>query len=674
VLSVQLFSTIWSTVNFDRIIEVFSFRFDPDTAFLFTCVEFWIFFTAVLGGYVVLSTRTFVRTLLLSLLILLSCWFFQNGDLMVLGGVVMLNFTFTSLWLRSGSITGRNGLIVVCLFVINGLAIYYYWFKLSYFHLYFTVRPIDVWLLFLLSLFLLSYFKQKTLLRAIFLSAVSYYFYYKSSDKFVFLLFFSVLSNYGLGKWLFLVQHQLAKKWLVAFSIVLNIAILGYFKYTYFFTDAFNTVFGTQFVPTNKFAEWANWLLGEARFSTDILLPVGVSFFTFQTISYIVDIYRKEVEPVKNIFDYAFFVTFFPPLVSGPIVRARDFIPQIRLPFHLTKRDYSLAVVMIVTGLLKKVVLADYIAVHFIDKIVDAPQSYPGFVSVLAMWGYSLQIYGDFSGYTDIAIGLSLLMGFRLLKNFNSPYKAVSVADFWRRWHISLGSWLRDYLYIPLGGNRSGKWGTFLATFFIFIFLVFITQWYDLLWLYIALMLLYWLIIRFVPVMRKDIFRDMNLIITMVIGGLWHGASENFVIWGAMNGVALIVYNHWKKISPYEKTSNIAIRFWRIFLTFNFITFTRIWFRLEEDGMPKIMLDQILNHFDFSWDTFVLVLQTYQPVFWIMVVGFVIHWLPDTWKDGYKNLFAKLPTVLQIVSVACIIVLMYQAMLGESKAFVYFQF
>jgi len=661
-------------LNFDRITEVFSFRFDPNTAFLFTKVEFWVFFTAVFACYVLLNVQTFIRTIALSLLILLTSWFFENGDLIVLGSTVLINGAFIAHLLHNKFSLSKNIYILIFMLVINVISIYYYWFKLTYLQLYFNIHPIDVWLLFLLMLFVLSYFKQHTLLRAIFLSVVSLYFYYKSSDKFVFLLIFSVFTNYFLGKWIFLASTKFAKQSIVALGVILNIAILGYFKYTYFFTDAFNSMFGSKFVPINKFAEWANWLLGEPRFATEILLPVGVSFFTFQTISYLIDIYRKEIEPVKHFFDYAFFVTFFPPLVSGPIVRARDFIPQIHSPFQLTKSDYSIAVMMIVTGLLKKVVLADYIAVHFIDKIADAPQAYPGFVSILAMWGYSLQIYGDFSGYTDIAIGLSLLMGFRLLKNFNSPYKAINVADFWRRWHISLGSWLRDYLYIPLGGNRSGKWGTFIATFFIFVFLIFITKWYELIGVYIILMLIYLFITHKFPSLRKDVYRDMNLIITMVVGGLWHGASENFVVWGAMNGLALILYNHWKKISPYENKTNLFVRFWRIFLTFNFITFTRIWFRLEEDGMPKVMLNQIWNNFDFSWETMKLVLETYSSVFWIMLIGFIIHWLPNAWKNAYKKLFTKMPIPLQVVSVVFIIVLMYQAMLGESKAFVYFQF
>jgi len=657
-------------LDFSRILEVFSFQFNPDTAFLFTKVEFWIFFVALMIAYMLLEANTYVRTAVISTVVLLTSWLFQNGDVIVFGALCILNYAFLYALFKAQK--KYNWLFLIL--SINALGVYYFWFKLTYFQIYFTLRPIDMWLLFLLLIFVLSFFKQKLLVRSIFFTFVSLYFYYKTSDKFVYLLLFSIVFNYSMGRWVFATISKAGKKWLVALAVIVNVGILAYFKYSYFFTDSFNTIFGTQHVPTNVFAEWANWLLGKPTFVTDILLPVGVSFITFQTISYVVDVSRGEVEPVKNIFNYAFFATFFPPLVSGPILRAKDFVPQIYKPFQLTKADYSLAVIMIVTGLLKKVVMADYIAVHFIDKVADAPTAYPGFVSIMAMWGYSLQIYGDFSGYTDMATGIALLMGFRLPENFNSPYKSVSVADFWRRWHKSLGAWLKNYLYIPLGGNRSGGLGTFIATFFILIFLVFITRWYELFYVYFGLMFIYIIAVRLIPAEKTKLYRDLNLLITLVVGGLWHGASENFVIWGAMNGVALVIYNYWKLISPYENKNGWLVHFWKVFITFNFITFTRIWFRLDEAGMPNQMLDQIWNHFDFAWERFVLVLQTYQTSLWIILIGFCIHWLPTRWKDAYKNLFIKMPVPLQLIAVSCIIFLMYQAMTGESKAFVYFQF
>ncbi len=533
---------------------------------------------------------------------------------------------------------------------------------------------LDFWLFFLAVMILFSAMHRYYLVRSIFLTGASLFFYFKTSGLYVLLLGLSLVVNYGLGNMIHKSQKDLSKKWIIGLSAVFNLALLGYFKYAYFFTDSFNQMFHTDFEVVNQLAVWANGFFGEGTFITKIILPVGVSFFTFQSISYVVDIYRKEVEPVKNFFDYTFFVTYFPQLVAGPIVRARDFIPQIRQPFQLNKDEFSWAVIQIVKGLIKKIVLADYIAIHFIDKVADAPEAYPGFVSVLAMWGYSLQIYGDFSGYTDIAIGISRLMGFKLLENFHSPYKAINVADFWRRWHKSLGSWLRDYLYIPLGGNKTGGIGTYIATTLIFVFLIFITQWYELIFVYAGLMAIYAIGILIVPNFKQYVHRDLNLLITMVVGGLWHGASENFVIWGAMNGAALVIYKYWKQISPYENKTWWIVHFWKIFLTFNFITFTRIWFRLEEDGAPLAMLDQIWNHFNFTWDTFVLVLWTFRSAFWIILFGYIIHWLPQKIKDSWERLFSRTPMPLQVVAVAAIVFLMYQAVSDTFKPFVYFQF
>lgn len=533
---------------------------------------------------------------------------------------------------------------------------------------------LDFWLFFLLVMVVFSFLHKNKLVRSIFLTAVSAFFFYKTSGLYVLLLLVSVWYNYFLGKRIHASDNDKKRKWIIAISAIFNLLILGYFKYAYFFTDSFNEMFGTSYELVNHFAQFGNGFFGDGTFVEKILLPVGVSFFTFQNISYVVDIYRKEIEPVRNFFDYTFFVTFFPQLVMGPIVRARDFIPQIREPYQLNKDEFSWAVIQIVKGLVKKIVIADFILMHFIDKIVFTPEAYPGFVSVLAMWAYSLHIYADFSGYTDIAIGLSRLMGFKLKPNFNSPYKAINVADFWRRWHISLGSWLRDYLYIPLGGNRTGSVGSYIAIFLIFTFLIFITQWYELLYVYGGLTIIYIIGVFSIKDFKKYVHRDLNLIITMVVGGLWHGPSENFVIWGAMNGCALLIYKYWSKISFYENSKTWIAHFWKIFITFNFITFTRIWFKLEDDGLPLVMLDQIWNHFEFTWDLFTKVLVTYDKVFWVMLIGFIIHWLPDNIKELWEKAYTALPIPLQAVSVAIIVVMMYQALGAEQPPFVYLQF
>ena len=533
---------------------------------------------------------------------------------------------------------------------------------------------LDFWLFFIFVMFVFSFLHKKLLTRSIFLSVVSIFFYYKTSGIYVTLLIVSLFANYFLGNGIEKAKTNSSRNIQLTSAILFNLLTLGYFKYAYFFTESFNKMFHTKFEVVNQLSVWANGFAGDGTFVEKIILPVGVSFFTFQSISYVVDIYRKDIEPVKNFFEYSFFVTFFPQLVAGPIVRAKDFIPQIRKPFTLSNEQFSWALILITKGLFKKIILADYIAVHFIDKIADAPQAYPGFVSILAMWGYSLQIYADFSGYTDIAIGLSCLMGFALLPNFNSPYKAISVADFWRRWHKSLGSWFRDYLYIPLGGNKTGGLATYIASLIIFIFLLFITQWYELIYVYGGLMTLYFIVWFYFPFYKNFIHRDLNLLITMVVGGLWHGASENFVIWGTMNGIALIFYNYWKKISPYENSTALIVRFWRIFITFQFITFTRIWFRLEDSSEPLAMINHIWNHLDLKWDIVKLVFQTYSSVFWIITLGYFLHWMPQSWKDKGQDCFTKMNLGLKSIIIVICVFLMYQAISDTFKPFVYFQF
>ena len=245
---------------------------------------------------------------------------------------------------------------------------------------------------------------------------------------------------------------------------------------------------------------------------------------------------------------------------------------------------------------------------------------------------------------------------------------------FGRRWHKSLGSWLRDYLYIPLGGNRGGGIGTYIATLVILIFMIFITQWYWLLFIYLGLLILYIGVSLIFPGFKRYIHRDLNLIITMVIGGLWHGASENFVIWGAMNGVALILYNHWRKISPYENSTTLLTRFWRILITFNFITFTRIWFRLEDDGAPANMLTQIWYHFDLNAETFNTLMAGFDTALYVMIFGYILHWLPSKIKEFGEKKFTNLPMIIQSLVVAIILIFIYQAFSDTFKPFVYFQF
>ncbi|MBL4669865.1 MAG: MBOAT family protein [Flavobacteriales bacterium] len=326
----------------------------------------------------------------------------------------------------------------------------------------------------------------------------------------------------------------------------------------------------------------------------------------------------------------------------------------------------------ILKGLIKKVIIGDYIAVNFIDRIFDNPMMFTGFENLMALYGYSLQVYADFSGYTDIAIGIALLMGFTLPKNFNSPYKAKNVGEFWKRWHISLSGWLKDYLYIPLGGNRGGSIGTWIALFFIVSFIVLLSGKVIVLYGFIWAALLLTFVAIWVKPFRAWLTTNINLLITMLLGGLWHGASWQFVIWGGLNGLGLVVYKLWRKISPYEKYDNAIALVVKVFITFNFITFTRIWFRAENMESTWQIISKIGT--DFNAALIPEILSSYSNVFTMMLIGYVIHWLPVKVKDWYKETFIKLPLAVKILITTITIFGVYQAMSSELQAFIYFQF
>jgi len=301
------------------------------------------------------------------------------------------------------------------------------------------------WVFFILVVGVFSAIYRKKGMRNLFLLLVSLFFYWKTGGWFFTMLVFSSAVNYGLGFAIKGSPGRIMKiLWMVA-GLLVNLGVLFYFKYSYFFTEIINSFFNTQFEVRDIFASFSNSLFGTRFDMSVILLPVGVSFFTFQSLSYIVDIYRGKIEPVRSFIDFAFYISFFPQLVAGPIVRASAFIPQLRAAYNVSRDELGHALFLIMNGLLKKMVISDYISINFVDRVFDNPLAYSGFENLMAVYGYGIQIYCDFSGYTDIAIGVALLLGFRLPLNFNSPYKAVNITDFWRRWHISLSTWLRDY-------------------------------------------------------------------------------------------------------------------------------------------------------------------------------------------------------------------------------------
>lgn len=532
----------------------------------------------------------------------------------------------------------------------------------------------NFWIFFAVIYFLFALIYKRIALRNAFLFLVSLFFYYKTSGLFIGILVFSTIVDFVIGRQIYKSKVHYKRLLLVSISVIVNLTVLCYFKYAYFFTDAFNMLFHTNYEVYNSLAHWGNSFYDHNYFTVDkIILPVGISFYTFQTISYSVDIYRGKLKPLKSILDFGFYVSFFPQLVAGPIVRAESFVPQINKPTELTKSDFDRGTFLIIKGLIKKMLFADFIAMHFLDRVFDAPEMFSGFTNIMAMIGYSLQIYGDFSGYTDIAIGLALLMGFKLPINFNSPYKAINAGDFWKRWHISLSTWLRDYLYIPLGGNRRGTTASYiiLGIMIVGVALAFRTNPYVLFGVFGAT-ILFFLLALFNSAFKNQINTNINLMLTMLIGGLWHGANWKFVIWGGLNGLGIVVYKLWRKISPYEFKNQWYVRFWKIGLTFAFITFTRIYFRGESMSHIDRWYRQVSNHMDlhYAWD----VLVHYQLVFWVMLIGYITHWLPEKTKLDIEKVYSSSPIYIKICIAAITAVVCYQAFSTDFQPFIYFAF
>jgi len=528
------------------------------------------------------------------------------------------------------------------------------------------------WVFFALVMGGYSLVYKHTARRNVFLFAVSLFFYYKTSGFYFIILLFSTVVDFVIGWAIYTNKVKWQRQALVALSILVNLMVLGYFKYAYFVVDFLHDLTGIELTVINSFALWTNQAVGTNFVFEKILLPVGISFFTFQTISYSVDIYRGHVKPVKNILDFGFYVSFFPQLVAGPIVRASEFIPQLHQPYQLSKQRAGLAVFWILNGLLKKLFLADYLAVQFIDRVFDNPQLYSGFETMSALFGYSLQVYADFSGYTDVAIGIAMLLGFTLPKNFNSPYKASSVADFWRRWHLSLSTWLRDYLYIPLGGNRKGSIASYLIVFIFFVMIALLAGNPLLTLILSGVFALGSIAMRYSPVVAKWVNTNINLMLTMILGGLWHGASWNFVTWGTLNGIGLVVYKNWKKVSPWADKKKWYNRAIGLLLTLSFITFTRAWFRAPTwDGAIEL-LTKITN--DFGMDTVAGVISGNWKFFTVMLLGYIIHWIPSRYKTQMQDKVAHAPVWILYVLVMVSTLVIYQILSAEVQPFIYFAF
>ncbi len=582
------------------------------------------------------------------------------------------------------------------------------------------------WAFFALVFAVFSLFHSKALLRNGYLFACSLFFYYKTSGVFLALLVFVIVYNFFAAKGLRKLKSNKARSVLTAVSVVVDLGILAYFKYAYFLTDFVNSLLGTSFEVHDVLGELLNSLTGADIFRVDaIILPVGISFFTFQAVSYMVDVKREKIEPVENFLDFGFYLSFFPQLVAGPIVRAVEFVQQLHKPYNLSRRWFGIAIFWIMNGLLKKLILADYLAVNFADRVFENPLLYSGFENLSALFCYSLQVYADFSGYTDIATGVAMLFGFYLPQNFNSPYKAVNTQQFWRRWHMTLSRWLRDYLYIPLGGNRNASAGTFIIIAAVAVFGSFLSgSW----WVAVGVALLVagiglWAWKK--PGDRKLITTNINSMNTMLLGGLWHGASWNFMIWGGLNGIGMVIYKIWTQRSMGGKlliiglttalcgTLSFTLHYpvwnmffvwtliilvgtlvewifnikkttaWDIFQTFVFITFTRLFFRSGSNLDPALANEEawntaknMVNQIGGPWDLSLIpdMAAAHWTVLLLFVVGMIIHWLPERFKRWYRLNFALLPLGLMAVVVVLIIVFIYQFITADLQSFIYFQF
>lgn len=574
------------------------------------------------------------------------------------------------------------------------------WAAIAEYFIYDPKRPLifssaQFFVVFLLFYAIYISLKNKTILRTLYTLAFSVFFYYKSSGIYLLLLVLSTVVDFVLGHYIYNASTRARQRFFLVLSIMANLGLLFYFKYTNFFIDSINILTGSGFELM------------------DIFLPAGISFYTFQTMSYSIDVYRRELEPltekVKDVksflvqfMDFGFFVSFFPQLVAGPIVRAADFLPQINRRLGLSHADMGRALLLICGGLFKKAVISDYISVNFVDRVFENPGLYSGLENLMAVYGYAFQIYCDFSGYSDMAIGLALLMGFHLNENFHTPYQSTSIQEFWRRWHISLSTWLRDYLYIALGGNRKGKLRTYV-----------------------------------------------NLMITMLLGGLWHGASWVFIVWGGLHGLALAIdrflsnLGRWFRleslrsliilliihligaavlwgvysrhyIDGYEfglymrANALIALMWIALFagallfdqlvamarrkplqallsravssiFVFHFVCLCWVFFRagaFNNPVPPMQTTSEVLNQIfaAFHPELFWQVVEGYKPVIGLIILAFLTHFMPLRLDKAIERIFVGAPALAKAFALAFIIWIVIQTASSDVVPFIYFQF
>jgi D-alanyl-lipoteichoic acid acyltransferase DltB (MBOAT superfamily) len=445
----------------------------------------------------------------------------------------------------------------------------------------------------------------------IFMIGASYFFYGYWNPRFVLLIVASTIWNQFWGTVIHRLRANRSRRAALVAAVSGDLGLLGYFKYVNFFEVSARNALTTLGVHVSPEV-------------LQVTLPIGISFFTFQAMSYVIDIYRRQIAPV-GFLDFAVYVAFFPHVVAGPIVRASEFLPQLDERKDPRRVDAGRAFFLIISGLFKKVVLANFLATTLVDRVFSLPELHNGKEILFAIYGYAVQIYCDFSGYTDIAIGLALLLGFRFPQNFDAPYTAESLHDFWRRWHMTLSRWLRDYLYIPLGGNQGGERATY-----------------------------------------------RNLMITMLLGGLWHGAAWTFVAWGAIHGGALTFeqYRRDRRAArglPSEPDT-VGRRILHRIVTFHIVCLAWVFFRAETFHVAWVILTRLFV----GWG---------QPAPLItggavlaIAVGIGMQYIPRNVVDRAQIVFSRLSPVQMGIAMAVALVIIDALGPQGVAPFIYFAF
>ena len=494
---------------------------------------------------------------------------------------------------------------IVAINFITGIS----WDQLIYATSYSLQAP---WLLsdfsfiFLFGFFLFGYalLSKEIKWRNIYVLAFSLFFYYKSSGPFLLVFACLICSDFLLAK-LIEKKEGTKKKILFYLSLIYSLSFLLYFKYSSTIIHNSNEYLGTNF----RLNDW--------------FLPVGISFYTFQSISYLVDVYRREVPAVKSITDYAFYMTFFPHIIAGPIIRAKDFIPQLSAPTIQNSATYKESMIRITTGLIKKLLIADYLG-SYVSLINESPLSHTGLEHFISMYAFSFQLYFDLSGYADIAIGMALLLGFRIKENFDSPYLARNITSFWRKWHISISNWFKDYIYIPLGGNK----GKLISSYLLLIFI-------------------------------------------MVLGGLWHGMEKRFIMLGLFHGVGLVIHKIYLTYVPMQSKGKV-FSIISVFITFHFVSFGWFFFRASSFDYAIQSLTILFSKTNFM-QLYSFTMERPDLILLLLISGCIVF-MPRQLKVYLNDKIMKLPAISWVFLFLIVLQLIIQFKDQLLHPFIYLQF